>query len=58
MIRIKMICNWTSSKNLCDEWKVMCKNNYQWENIEITWDNENIDYYIIINYNIMIKGVK
>jgi hypothetical protein len=28
----------------------MCKNNYQWENIEITWDNENIDYYIIFNY--------
>ena len=49
-IRIKMICNWATSKELCDEWKHMCDTDYSWENIEITWENENIDFYVIINY--------
>lgn len=50
MIRIKMMCNWTNSKSLCNEWKVMCEKNYQWKNIEITWEDTNIDYYVIINF--------
>ncbi len=50
MIRIKMLCNWTSSKNLCDEWSNMCVEGYKWKNIEITWDDNNIDYYVIINF--------
>lgn len=45
-----MICNWCSSKNLCDEWKVICENNYQWKNIEITWEDKDIDYYLIFNF--------
>jgi hypothetical protein len=28
----------------------MCEKNFTWKDIEITWDNNNIDYYIIINY--------
>lgn len=50
-IRIKMLCNWCSSYDLCKEWSVMCTDptNYLWNNIEITWDNKNIDYYVIIN---------
>jgi GR25 family glycosyltransferase involved in LPS biosynthesis len=50
-IRIKMLCNWSSSYDLCKEWSVMCTDptNYLWNNIEITWDNKNIDYYVIIN---------
>ena len=48
-IRVKMICNWCDSYQLCKEFSNMCKNNYSWNNIEITWENTNIDYYIIIN---------
>jgi GR25 family glycosyltransferase involved in LPS biosynthesis len=50
-LRIKMICNWCSSYQLCKEWSNMCTDpdTFIWNNIEITWDNENIDYYIIIN---------
>ena len=46
-----MLCNWSSSYDLCKEWSVMCTDptNYLWNNIEITWDNKNIDYYVIIN---------
>lgn len=50
MIRIKMLCNWQSSKSLCDEWFNMCNKDYCYENIQITWEDNNIDYYIIINY--------
>ena len=50
-IYVKMICNWQSSQDLCDEWNPMSKGNYEWNNIKLTsTDNiENIDYYIIIN---------
>ena len=49
-IRIKMLCNWCSSKQLCDEWSNMCYDNYVWDDIEITWEDTNIDYYVIINF--------
>lgn len=48
-IRIKMICNWTDSKTLCDEWNWMSKGDYKWNNLEITWEDTDIDYYVIIN---------
>jgi GR25 family glycosyltransferase involved in LPS biosynthesis len=48
-IRIKMLCNWCSSNDLCNEWSNMCQRGYSWKNIEITWDDRNIDYWVIIN---------
>ena len=49
--RVKMMCNWCSSHDLCSEFSKMndcvgvCENN----NIELVYDNKNIDYYVIIN---------
>ena len=48
--RVKLIGNWADSKKICKEWSNMCENGFLWKNIEITWDNKNIDYYVIINY--------
>jgi GR25 family glycosyltransferase involved in LPS biosynthesis len=48
-IRIKMMCNWCTSQQLCKEWSTMCENRYRWKNLEITWVDTDIDYYIIIN---------
>ena len=48
-MRVKMMCDWCSSEQLCQEWSNMCLDGFRWKNIEITWDNENIDYYVIIN---------
>lgn len=48
-IRVKMLCNWCSSQQLCHEWSNMCESNYTWKNIEITWEDINIDYYVIVN---------
>ena len=49
--RIKMICNWTTSEQLCKEWSNMCESEFTWKNYELVWtnDKENIDYYVIIN---------
>ena len=50
-IRIKMLCNWCSSETLCKEWSNMCEDpvSFTWKNLQMTWENENIDYYVIIN---------
>jgi GR25 family glycosyltransferase involved in LPS biosynthesis len=47
--RVKMLCNWCSSKQLCIEWNKQTKGNFIWNNIQFTWENNNIDYYVIIN---------
>ena len=49
LIRVRMMCDWCSSEQLCREWSNMCLDGMTWKNIEITWDTENIDYYVIIN---------
>ena len=56
-IRIKMLCNWTNSKQLCKELSNMCETGFKWKNYELVWTDvkEDIDYYIIINS--VSKGV-
>lgn len=48
-IRIKLLCNWCNSEDLCREWAIMNDNQYIYSNIEFTHEDKNIDYYIIIN---------
>ena len=48
-MRVKMLCNWCSSADLCKEWLKMTQGNYIWNNIQITWEDDDIDYYVIIN---------
>ena len=48
-IRVKMLCNWCSSEDLCKEWLKLSKGNYMWNDIQITWEDSKIDYYVIIN---------
>jgi len=47
--RIKMLCNWCHSKELCDDWNRMSQGDYRWNDIEITDDDKNIDFYVIVN---------
>ena len=47
--RIKMLCNWCNSYELCMDWNRMSQGNFRWNNIEITWEDHNIDFYVIIN---------
>ena len=46
--KVKMICDWTNPKGICNEWKTMCKEGLTWNNLELTW-GDNADYYVIIN---------
>ena len=49
--RIKMLCNWTSSEQLCKDWSHMSFDGFgEWGNIQITSDSKNIDFYVIINF--------
>lgn len=53
IIRIKMLCNWTDSKQLCKEWSNMCDtgSRFRWKNYRMVWTDrvEDIDYYVIVN---------
>lgn len=49
VFRIKLLCNWRSPKEICDEWNHMSKGNYRWNDIQITWEDTDIDFYVIIN---------
>ena len=55
--KVFLLCNWCTSKELCDLWNKMSKEgNYSWNNIKIV-DKEPCDYYCIINqpyYNVNI----
>jgi hypothetical protein len=46
--RVKLLCNWTDSKSLCDLWNKMSQGGYRWNNIQIVWE-EPADYYVVIN---------
>jgi hypothetical protein len=48
--RVKVMCCWCSSKELCEQWNRQSKGNFTWNNVTITWEDTDIDYYVIINY--------
>ena len=53
-IRIKMMCNWCDSRQLCKEWSNMCEDPVamRWKNLELVWDDAdttNADYFVIVN---------
>ena len=45
-IRIKLICSWTTSKEICHLWSKMKPTKTL---VDITYEDNNIDYYVIIN---------
>jgi GR25 family glycosyltransferase involved in LPS biosynthesis len=49
IIRLKLICNSTSSIDLCNCLDKMSMGNGRWNNIRITYEDDDIDYFVIIN---------
>lgn len=43
------MCNWCGPEELCNGWNKLTQGHYKWKHLTFTWDDENIDYYIIIN---------
>ena len=48
-IRIKLICNYCTSKDLCKEINKISMGMLLWKNIEFTHEDDFIDYFVIIN---------
>ena len=46
--RVKLICNWCTSSQLCNEWNHMSQGNYTWNDIQVVAD-DNADYFVIVN---------
>ena len=48
-IKVKLCCNWTSSRDLALLWNKMSQGNFRWNRIQIVWNDEIPDHYVIIN---------
>ena len=48
LIKVKMLCNWCSSEELCKQWAKMAEYNYTWKHIQMVWEGE-YDYTVVIN---------
>lgn len=46
--RVRLLCNWTDSKGLCDLWNKMSQGNYTWNNLQVVWE-EPYDYTVVVN---------
>ncbi len=50
IVKIKLLCNWTSPAILFHQWKRMSQDNDgHWNSIVLTLDDD-VDFYIIINH--------
>jgi hypothetical protein len=49
LIKIKILCNWTSSEVQSRVWNKMSKGNFRWNNLQLVWGDEIPDYYVILN---------
>ena len=47
--RVKLICDWCSSEDICYQINKMTKGSLLWNNIKFTYDDNLVDYYIIFN---------
>src|SRR5271170_2737533 len=48
--RIKLIGSfWGSPEELCRAWERMSQGQLRWNDIEFTWEDRDVDFYVIIN---------
>jgi len=48
--RVKLIPDWTSTFTLCQLWSRQSQGRSRWDDIEVTYEDEDVDYYAIVNY--------
>ena len=48
-VRVKVICDWSNSQDLCCKMNKMSMGLLKWNNLEFTHEDSFIDYYIIFN---------
>lgn len=47
--RVKLLSNWDTSKGTCEHWNPNSLGNYSWNDIETTWEDKDVDFYVIFN---------
>lgn len=50
LVRVKLMGNGCSSKELCQQWDRMSQGNLRWNDLQVTWEDTDIDFYVIVNY--------
>ncbi len=48
-LRVKLMGNWGPSEQICHEWDRMSQGNLSWNDIQVTWSDEDVDFYVIVN---------
>jgi hypothetical protein len=51
MIKIKLICHWLNDKNIKKYWNKLSKGNCKWNNIQLTTNYNDADFFCIINHS-------
>ena len=46
---MKLIADWLPSGQLCELWNRQSQGDFDWDDIEVTSDDDDIDYYVIVN---------
>ena len=47
--RVKLLGDWCDSETLCRLWNKMTQGAFRWNDIEVTWRNEDVNYYAVVN---------
>jgi hypothetical protein len=48
--RVKLLPNWTTSRELCELWGRQSKGGGVWDDVTVTAGDQDIDYYAIVNH--------
>lgn len=46
---IKLLSNYSTSEKMCKQWNFMSQGDFKWNNLKLTSEDYNVDYYVIIN---------
>jgi glycosyl transferase family 10 (putative fucosyltransferase) len=49
-LRVKLIGNWCSPRDLCREWARMALGALRWNDLEVTWEDHDVDFYVVVNW--------
>lgn len=49
VLRVKLLGDWADSTRICDDWNRMSQGDLRWNDIEVTSDDTDIDFWVIIN---------
>jgi GR25 family glycosyltransferase involved in LPS biosynthesis/GT2 family glycosyltransferase/tetratricopeptide (TPR) repeat protein len=49
ILRVKLMGDWCTPEQLCREWNRMSQGDFRWNDVEVTWEDRDVDFYVIVN---------